>query len=89
MYCIFITCSTESLIGVIITYKDIPVLSIAVVEINIGEKNRRTKMVVRRQFTHNSIEQFKHLLSKEVWTDVYKCLDVNCSLEAVWIRKTN
>jgi hypothetical protein len=43
---------------------------------------RRTKMVVKRQFTHNSIEEFKHLLSKEFWNDVYNCLDVNCSLEA-------
>jgi len=31
---------------------------------------------------HNSIEEFKYLLSKEVWNDVYNCLDVNCSLEA-------
>jgi len=90
-----ITPSTESLIDVIITYKDIPVLSTVVVdlglsdhlaqlvEINIGKKkNRRTKTVVRIQFTHNSIEEFKHLLSKEVWNDVYNCLDVNPSLEA-------
>ena len=54
-----------------------------IVEINIGKKkNRRTKTVVRRQFTHNNIEEFKHLLSKEVWKDVYNCLDVNSSLEA-------
>jgi len=39
-------------------------------------------MVVRRQFTHNGIEEFKHLLSKEVWNDVYNCLDVNSFLEA-------
>jgi hypothetical protein len=52
------------------------------VNINTGKKNRRTKMVVRRQFTHNSIEEFKHILSKEVWNDVYNCLDVNSSLEA-------
>jgi hypothetical protein len=51
------------------------------VEINIGKRNRRTKTVVRRQFTHNSIEEFKHLLSKEVWNDVYNCLDINFSLE--------
>jgi len=49
------TPSTESLIDVIITYKDIPVLGTAVVDlglsdhltqlvkINIGKKNRRTK----------------------------------------------
>ena len=47
-------------------------------EINIGLK----KKVVRRQFMHNSIDGFKHLLSKVVWNDVYNCLDVNSSLEA-------
>ena len=78
-----ITPSTESLIEVIITYKDIPILSTAVVdlglsdhlvqivEINIGGENRRTKAVVRRQFKHNSVKEFKHLLPKEVWNDVY------------------
>ena len=78
-----ITPSTEFLIDVIITYRDIPILSTAVVdlvasdrlaqivEINSGEKNRRTKTVVRRQFTHNSFDGFKHLLSKEVWNDIY------------------
>ena len=89
-----ITPSTESLTDVIITNKDIPVFSTAVVElgfsdqlaqivkINTGKRNRRTKTVVRRQFTHNSIEEFKYLLSKELWNDVYNRLDVNCSLEA-------
>jgi len=78
-----ITSSNESLIDVTITYKDIPILSTAVVdlglsdhlvqivEINIGGENRRTKAVVRRQLTHNSVEEFKHLLPKEVWNDVY------------------
>jgi hypothetical protein len=37
---------------------------------------------VRREFAHNSIEEFKHLLSQELWTDVYNCSDVNSSLEA-------
>jgi len=39
-------------------------------------------MAVRRQFMHKSVEGFKHLLSKELWTDIYNCLDVNSSLEA-------
>jgi len=88
-----ITPSTGSLIDVIITYKDIPVLYTAVVdlglsdhlaqivEINIGKKNWKTKTVLRRLFTHNSIEEFKHLLSKEFWNDVYNCLDIKSSLE--------
>ena len=86
-----ITPSTESLIYVIIKNKDIPVLSTAVVNLgfsdqltkivkkNIGKTNRRTKTVVRRQFTHNSIEEFKHLLSKELWNNIYNGLDVNYS----------
>jgi hypothetical protein len=52
------------------------------VRINIGKRNVRTKMIVRRQFTYNSIEEFKHLLSKEFWNNVYNHLDVNSSLEA-------
>jgi len=58
-----ITPSIESLIDVIVTNKDIPVLSIAVVDlglsdclaqilrINIAKRNRRTKTIVRRWFT--------------------------------------
>ena len=77
-----ITLSTESLIDVIITNNDNPVLSTSVVNlvfsdhlaqivrINTGKSKRRTKMIVRRQFTYNSIEEFKHLLSKELWNDV-------------------
>ena len=89
-----ITLSTESLIDVIITNNDNPVLSTSVVNlvfsdhlaqivrINTGKSKRRTKMIVRRQFTYNSIEELKHLLSRELWNDVYNCLDVNSSLEA-------
>jgi hypothetical protein len=51
------------------------------VRIGLGKRNRRTKTIVRRQFTYNGIEEFKHLLSKEVWNDVYNRLDVDCSLE--------
>ena len=36
---------------------------------------------MRRQFTYNSIAEFKHLVSKEAWNDVYNCSDVNFSLE--------
>jgi hypothetical protein len=47
-----------------------------------GKRICSTKTSVRRQFTHNSIAEFKHLLSKEAWNDVYNCSDVNFSLEA-------
>jgi hypothetical protein len=82
------------LIDVIITKKGSPVLGTAVVDlsfsdhhaqivrIGIVKQNRRTKTIVRRQFTYNSIEEFKHLLSKEVWNDVYNHLDVDPSLVA-------
>jgi hypothetical protein len=36
------------------------------VKINIGTRNRRSKTAVRREFAHNSIEEFKHLLSQEL-----------------------
>jgi hypothetical protein len=72
-----ITPSTESLIDVIITNNDNPVSSTSVVDlgfsdhlaqivrISIGKRNRRTKTIVRRQFTYKSTEEFKHLLSKK------------------------
>ena len=37
---------------------------------------------MRRQFTYNSIAEFKILLSKEARKDVYNCSDINFSLEA-------
>jgi hypothetical protein len=52
------------------------------VRINTGKRIWSTKTCVRRQFTYNSIAEFKHLLSKEAWNDVYNCSDVNFSLEA-------
>jgi hypothetical protein len=53
-----------------------------IVRTGIDKRNRRTKTIVRRQFTYSGIEEFKHLLTKEVWNDVYNCLDVGSSLEA-------
>jgi hypothetical protein len=41
-----------------------------------------TADVLARISTHNSIEEFKHMLSKEVWNEVYNCLDLNSSVEA-------
>ena len=37
---------------------------------------------MRKQVTYNNIAEFKHLLSKEAWNNVYNCSDVNFSLEA-------
>jgi hypothetical protein len=52
------------------------------VGIGLGKRNRRTKTILRRQFIYNGIEEFKHLLSKEGWNDVYNRLNVGYSLEA-------
>ena len=90
-----ITSSTESLIDVIITNKDNPELRASVVDlgfsdhlaqivrINIGKGNRRTKIVVRRQLTNNSIEELKNLLPKESWNEVFNHSDVKSSLKAL------
>jgi hypothetical protein len=86
--------TTVSSIDVIITNKDSPILNTAVVDLGFsdhhaqlvrtdtGKRICNTKTSVRRQFTFNSIAEFKHLLSKEVWNDVYNCSDVCFSLEA-------
>jgi hypothetical protein len=89
-----ITPSTVSLIDVILTIKDSPVLSTTVVDlgfsdhhsqfgrIDTGKRNWSTKTSIRRQFTYNSVAEFNRLLSKKVWNNVYNCPDVNSSLEA-------
>jgi hypothetical protein len=86
-----ITPSTESLTDVIITNKDNPELRTSVVDlgfsdhlaqivrINIGKGKSRTKIVVRRQVTNNSIEECKYLLSMESWNEVFNHSDVNSS----------
>jgi hypothetical protein len=88
-----ITHSTVSLIDIIIN-KDSAILSTAVVDLGFsdhrtqlvriytGKRNWSTKTIFRRQFTFNSIAEFKHLLPNEVWNDVYNCSGVNSSLEA-------
>jgi hypothetical protein len=72
-----ITSSTESLIDVVISNKVNPELRATIVDlgfsdhlgqvikINIGKGNRRNKIVMRRQFTNNSVEELKNLLSKQ------------------------
>jgi hypothetical protein len=89
-----ITPTTVSLIGVIITNKDSPILNTAVVDLGLYDHHAQlvrndtekkiwsTKTSVSRQFTYNSIAEFKHLLSKEAWNHVYNCSDVNFSTEA-------
>jgi len=87
-----ITPSSESLIDVIVTNKDnsepgVSVVDLGlsnhlvqVVKINTDKGNRRNKIVVRRrQLTNNNIDEFKNLLSKESWNEVFDPLDVNSS----------
>ena len=52
-----------------------------IVRINIGKGNKRTKIVVRRQLTNNSIEELKTLLYKESWNEVFHHSNVNSSLK--------
>jgi len=85
--------TTVSLIDVIITNKDSPILNTEVVDVGFPDHHTQlvrtdtekkiwsTKTSVRRQFTYNNIAEFKHLLSKEAWNDVYNCSNVNISLE--------
>jgi hypothetical protein len=42
-----------------------------VIKINSGKGNRRNKIVLRRQLTNNNIEEFKNVLSKESWNEVF------------------
>jgi len=37
---------------------------------------------LRRQLTNNNVEEFKNLLSKESWNEVFNHSDVNSSLKA-------
>jgi hypothetical protein len=53
-----------------------------IARINIGKGNRRTNIVMRRQLTNNTIEEFKNLLSKESWNEVFYHSDINSSLKA-------
>jgi len=42
----------------------------------------RSKIVMRRQFITNNIEELKNLLSKESWYEVFNHLEINSSLMA-------
>jgi exonuclease III len=89
-----ITPSTESLIDVIVTDKGNPELRASVVYLGLsdhlaqiagmssGKGNKKIKIVYRRQFTKNRVEEFKNLLSQETWNEVSDCSDVNLSLKA-------
>jgi hypothetical protein len=88
-----ITCSIESLIDVIVINKDTPELRATVVDLgssdhlaqiiktNNGKGNRKNETVMRRRFTSNRVEEFKNLLSKLPWNEVFNNSDVNNSLK--------
>jgi hypothetical protein len=89
-----ITSSTESLIDVIIINKDNLELRANVVDLGfcdhlaqkiricISKRNRRTRIVIRRQLIENSVEKFKNLVSNQLWDEVFNHSDVNSSLKA-------
>jgi len=87
--------SSKSLIDVIVTNKANSELGVSVVDlgfsdhltqvvkINTGKGNRRNKILLRRQLTNNNNnEEFKNLLSQELWNEVFNHSDVNCSSKA-------
>ena len=45
-------------------------------------RNKKTKTIVKRQFTDHRVEDFKNLLSQESWDEVVDLSDVNASLKA-------
>ena len=55
---------------------------VRVVKINTGKGNRRNKIVLRRQLTNNNMEEFKNLLSRGSWNEIFNRSDVNSSLKA-------
>jgi hypothetical protein len=89
-----ITGSAKSLIDVIIINKDNPEFIATVkdlgfsdhlaqiLRVNGGIGNMRCKIVITRQFTKNSVEELKNLLSKGSWYEVFNHLEVNSFLKA-------
>jgi len=55
---------------------------VRVVKINTGKGNRRNKIVLRRQLTNKNMEEFKNLLSRGSWNEIFNRSDVNSSLKA-------
>ena len=53
-----------------------------ILRINSGIGNMRSKLVMKKQFTENSIEELKSLLLKESQYDIFKYMEVNASLRA-------
>jgi hypothetical protein len=81
------------LIDVIIINKDSPELRATVVDLGFSDylaqiikintaKRKQQKQNRRRQFTNNSVEEFKNLLSKQPWNEVFNHSDANSSLKA-------
>ena len=89
-----ITSSTESLIDVIITNRENSELKAMVIDLGLSDhlaqiiriqseiRNKKTKTIVKRQFTDHRVEDFKNLLSQESWDEVVDLSDVNASLKA-------
>jgi hypothetical protein len=89
-----ITSCTKSTIDVIITNKDNQDLEAIVDElgysdnlaqilsIKSGKDIKCLKKVRKRQFTQDRVEEFKYVLSKEPWQEVFNQSDVDSSLKA-------
>jgi hypothetical protein len=89
-----ITSSSESLIDVIVTNREYLEQRATVIDLGLSdhlaqiirihrEKRINTiKIIVKRQFTNSTVEEFMNLLSQESWVEVFNQSDVNASLEA-------
>jgi hypothetical protein len=52
-----------------------------ILHLNVNTVIRKHKKVQSRHFTERSIEEFKCLLNKESWQEVFKALEVNAALQ--------
>jgi len=89
-----ITCSSESLIDVIVTNREYLEQSTTVIDLGLSDhlaqlirirsrkKSNTIKIIEKRQFTNSRVEEFINLLSQESWVEVINQLDVNASVEA-------
>jgi hypothetical protein len=89
-----ITSVSESLIDVIVTNREYPEQSAVVIDLGLSDHHAQlirilskrrintSKIIVRRSFTSNRVEEFITLLSNESWSEVINQSYVHASLEA-------
>jgi hypothetical protein len=88
-----VTKNSASLIDVVITDKEIisdvaTVIDLGfsdhkaqVLQITVNRRLKKFKVITSRQYTEKRVEEFKYMLSKESWQEVYQTLEVNSALQ--------